>query len=221
LPTIRKLRGTGTSTYEWFEPEDIIRVQNQEWTRRYLNQIEKATSNKNVAKIEEMGQLFVRKLEEELRNIMDDKIRNLSKSKQTSSEKEVSLSTDSEKRLKEIANAKKIVELPKGEIRQKDGTIIQKEKVVRAKDEELEKEAIFKRKLRTLVMIAGLVLVLSPLVALALKILPPIFEIIAYSAVSLIVGAILLFVGIAPERTHALLEAKIDFSLHKRKEEEN
>ena len=168
-----------------------------------------------------MGQLFVRKLEEELRNIMDDKIRNLSKSKQTSSEKEVSLSTDSEKRLKEIANAKKIVELPKGEIRQKDGTIIQKEKVVRAKDEELEKEAIFKRKLRTLVMIAGLVLVLSPLVALALKILPPIFEIIAYSAVSLIVGAILLFVGIAPERTHALLEAKIDFSLHKRKEEEN
>jgi hypothetical protein len=199
--TLVKIQGSWTQ-YEGLQAGDIIKIQNKEWTRQYLKRLEKAKSEKDKAKTEDLGQLFAKKLEEELRTIMDNKLKKLAQEKQVLSKREALLSTTVEEKKAEIDNAKKIVEAQKEDI-------TRKQELIQLKDKELEREAHFKRQLRTVSTIAGLFLVFSPLVMLVLKALPITLESVTYCAVSLIVGAVLLFFGIAPERANVSVDASM------------
>ena len=203
-----KIQGSWTQ-YEWLEGQDIVRIQNQEWTKQYLKRLESAKTQKDKAKVEEMGRLFSSKLEEELKKIHDDKLAQLMVEKKTLADREAllstTLSTALEEKAKEIENREKIIESQKKDIEQKKG-------VIELKDRELEKENHFKRQLRTVATIAGLFLIISPLMMMILRTLPLVLEVVAYYTVSLFVGAILLYFGIAPERANVTVEARVNVS---------
>jgi hypothetical protein len=148
-------------------------------------------------------------LEEELKKIHDDKLAQLIVEKKTLVDREAllstTLSTTLEEKAKEIENREKIIETQKKDIEQKKD-------IIELKDRELEKENHFKRQLRTVATIAGLFLIISPLMMMILRTLPLVLDVIAYYTVSLFVGAILLYFGIAPERANVTVEARVNVS---------
>ena len=196
-----KIQGSWTK-YEWLEAKDIIRIQNREWTRQYLRRLEKAKKKGQKEKAEEMGKIFAKKLEDELRKIRDEKLIKLAREKKAFSEREAFLSATIDEKMKQLEDQQSLIEAQERDIEQKQYTI-------RSKESELEKEIRFKRQLRVVSTIAGLFLIISPLLLMVSKSLPIMLESVAFCSVSLIVGAILLYFGIAPERAHVSVEAKI------------
>jgi hypothetical protein len=219
IEKLTKIQGDWTK-YDWLQPEDIIRIQNQEWTKRYIKQVEKAKADKNVNKVEEMGHLFAAKLNSELTQIMDDKVRKLSEEKIVLTEKEDKLSANLELKMKEIEQARAELEEKKKELLKKEQAIKESDSIIQTKDRQLVLEATFKRQLRLITTVAGLVLIASPLIMLAFGILPIKFEGVGFAAVFCIIAAILLYSGIAPERVKVALGAKLNVTFRKGKEEE-
>lgn len=197
-----RIQGSWTQ-YEWLEAEDVIRIQNQEWTKQYLRRLDEAKKQGDAAKAEDVGRIFSNKLEEELGKIRDDKIKQLAVEKKALLERQTLLSTTIEEKTKEISSKQILIESQTGDIEQK-------QRIIQLKEMQLEKETHLKRRLRIVVTIAGLFLIASPLVMMALRILPIVFEIVAYSTASLIVGAILLYFGIAPERVTVSVKANLN-----------
>lgn len=196
-----RIQGSWTK-YEWLEAEDIIKIQNQEWTKQYLKRLEQVKKQGDNAKAEELGRIFSKKLEEELGKIKDDKIKQLAEEKKTLLDRQALLSTTIEEKMKEISSKQTLIELQKEDIDQK-------QKAIQSKEKELQKETHFKRQIRVISVIAGLFLIASPLVMLVTKALPLTTESVAYGTASLIVGAILLYFGIAPERADVSVGAKL------------
>lgn len=202
--TLVKIQGSWTK-YEWLESEDIIKIQNQEWTKKYIRRLKKAQREKDVSKAEELGRAFAKKLEDGLRKIRDDKLKKLSREKTALNERQALLSSSIEEKMKMIADLEKLINSQKADLDQK-------RHVIQSKERELEKEAHFKRQLRTVSVIAGLFLVISPLILMVSKALPMTLEVVIFCVAALIVGAVLLYFGIAPERADVSVEAKLGIS---------
>jgi len=198
-----KIQGSWTQ-YEWLEAKDIIRVQNQDWTKQYLRRLDDAKKKQDKVKAEEIGKVFANKLNEELNSIKEDKLKSLTEEKNILLAKEELLVTTVEEKTKEIDERQKIITAQK-EI------IEQKQDVIKSKDVELEKETSFKRKLRTVAAAAGLLLIVFTILMAIYTISPMTFEKVSFYMIFLIVGAILLFFGIAPERVVVSIVTKLGF----------
>lgn len=188
--------------YEWLKAEDIIRIQNQEWTKQYLKRLSKVKRKGTQAKAEEMGRIFAKKLEAELRAIKDDKLKKLTEEKQALSKKETLLLETIERQTDEIGSQQILIDTQKDDIEQKLY-------IIQLKDTKLEREAHLKKQLRIVSTIAGLFSIFSPLALICLEILPITLESVAFGAAFLIVGAILIFFGIAPERADVSIKARL------------
>ena len=202
--TLVKIQGSWTK-YEWLEAEDIIKIQNQEWTKKFLKQLKKAQRKKDISRAEELGKVFAKKLEDELRKIKDEKLKMLSQEKKSLTERQALLSSTIEEKMTMITDLEKLINSQKADLDQK-------QLVIQSREKELEKEAHFKRQLRTVSVIAGLFLVVSPLILMVSKALPLILESVIFCVAALIVGAVLLYFGIAPERADISVEAKLGVS---------
>jgi hypothetical protein len=201
--TLVKIQGNWTQ-YEWLEAKDIVRIQNQEWTKQYLRRLDEAKRKEHKSQAEEIGRIFADKLNQELTVIKDEKLKTLSEEKNALLGREELLSKTVQEKTKESDERQKIITAQK-EI------IGQKQSIIESKDVELEKENTFKRKLRTVITIAGLLLVIFTVLAAVYTISPMTFEKVSFYTVFLIVGAILLFFGLAPERVVVSIVAKLGF----------
>jgi len=63
--------------------------------------------------------------------------------------------------------------------------------------------------------ITGLFLIFSTVTMMVLRALPLVLESVAFCTVCLVVGAILLYFGIAPERANVSVEAKLNVPVSK------
>lgn len=198
-----KIQGKWTQ-YEWLETKDIVRIQNQDWTIQYLARLDQAKRKQDKSKAEEIGKIFANKLNAELTSIKDDKLKSLSEEKDVLVKREELLAKTVLEKDRELGDRQEIISSQKVIIEQKQG-------VIDLKDAELIKEASFKRKLRTVVTVAGLLLITFTALIAIYTAFPVTFEKVAFYTAFLIIGAILLFFGIAPERVVVSIVAKLGF----------
>jgi hypothetical protein len=203
-----KIQGTWTQ-YEWLDAKDVAGILNQDWTKQYLRRLEKAKTEEDKVKAEEMGKAFANKLEEELQKIRDDKLKKLLEDNKALLEKQNLLSAAVEEKMQEIDDKRKQVADIQRVIESQKADLDKQQLTIKLKDRELEKETSFKRRLRIVSAIAGLFLIISPLLVLVTKALPIQPESVAFCTACMIVGAILLYFGIAPERASVAVGANV------------
>jgi hypothetical protein len=173
-----------------------------------LRRLERAKNKQNKSQAEDIGRIFANKLNEKLAIMKDDKLAKLSKQNEALLKKEEELKKSVFEKIQELDENKRVIKNQKEIIGQKDNAI-------KLKDDILEEETSFKRKLRTVATIAGLLLISFTVLMAIITMIPMTFEKVAFYTVFLIVGAILLFFGIAPERVVVSIIAKLGFSQSK------
>jgi len=203
--TLLEIQGSWMK-YDWLEAKDIVRIQNEEWTRRYITKVREARKEGvPPSKMEELAKVFADKLEKELKIIRDEKLKQLSQKMQTLNEEQIKLYNAIQEQRQTIVVLQELVKSKEEELEQRQDTI-------KIQEKELEIETHFKRIMRVISAIAGLFLIGSPPAFIILRILPIDVTTVAYCAGSFIVGAILLYFAIAYEKAKVSLEAKLNLS---------
>jgi len=182
--------------YDWLDTEDIERILKEEWVQRYIRKARKARLGPEPkSKLEELASVFAKKFNDELGTIRDEKLRKV----RTELGK-------LERRLETLGSEQ--IDL-KIKIQKQQRAIDTQRRKMLLQSMELKSERKYRRRWRTVSGVSGLILIFSYLSLLLLEIVPRDAVTMFCFAVTIVIGAILLYFAIAYERAKVSLGASI------------